>query len=95
MTDSQRLSWRRPLDARGAWGYPEAVRLTAPQERTLWLHAYASTLLTREVSLLADIERTADLGLLLTLLASLTCQLLNMASLSRETGIPHSTSSAT
>ncbi|GIV14463.1 MAG: hypothetical protein KatS3mg021_2745 [Fimbriimonadales bacterium] len=75
--------------ARG--GYPEAVRLTDPQERTLWLRAYASTLVTREVSLLADIERAADLGLLLTLLASLTCQMLNMASLSRETGIPHST----
>jgi predicted AAA+ superfamily ATPase len=72
-------------------GYPEAVRLHDPTARRLWLRAYADTLITRDVNLLADIERTADMASLLQLLAALSGQLLNLSSLSREMGMPHST----
>jgi hypothetical protein len=79
--------WSRVL--RG--GYPEAVRIHDPTERRLWLRAYADTLITRDVNLLADIERAADMAFLLQLLAALSGQLLNVSNLSREMGMPHST----
>jgi predicted AAA+ superfamily ATPase len=79
--------WRRVL--RG--GYPEAVLRDDPTERRLWFRALADTLLTRDVAMLADIERTADMAHLLQLLAALSCQLLNVAHLSREMGMPHTT----
>jgi predicted AAA+ superfamily ATPase len=79
--------WRRVL--RG--GYPEAVLRAEPAERRLWFRALADTLLTRDVAMLADIERTADMAHLLQLLAALACQLLNVANLSREMGMPHTT----
>jgi hypothetical protein len=41
--------------------------------------------------MLADIERTADMAQLLQLLAALSCQLLNVANLSREMQMPHTT----
>ncbi len=72
-------------------GYPQAVALTDARQRQLWLRDYADTLLTRDVQILADIERTASLARLLRLLAAQTCQILNLSSLSRESGIPHST----
>ncbi|MEN3001354.1 MAG: ATP-binding protein [Armatimonadota bacterium] len=79
--------WARIL--RG--GYPEAVSISDTAKRQAWLRAYADTLITRDVRLLVDIERVADTGRLLQLLASQACQLLNIANLSRETGIPYST----
>lgn len=79
--------WRRVL--RG--GYPEAVHRADSAERRLWFRALADTLLTRDVALLADIERTADMALLLQLLAALSAQLLNVTNLSREMGTPHTT----
>jgi predicted AAA+ superfamily ATPase len=72
-------------------GYPDAVAIADPRRRQLWLRDYADTLLTRDVQILADIERTADMTRLLRLLAAQTCQILNLSSLSRESGIPHST----
>jgi uncharacterized protein len=72
-------------------GYPDAVAIADPRRRQLWLRDYADTLLTRDVQILADIERAADMARLLRLLAAQTCQILNLANLSRESGIPHST----
>jgi hypothetical protein len=72
-------------------GYPEAVSRTNPAERQLWFRALADTLLTRDLAMLADIERAADMALLLQLLAALSAQLLNVANLSREMGTPHTT----
>jgi predicted AAA+ superfamily ATPase len=71
-------------------GYPDAVAIADPRRRQLWLRDYADTLLTRDVQILADIERAADMARLLRLLAAQTCQILNLANLSRESGIPHS-----
>lgn len=79
--------WRRIQ--RG--GYPEAAALEEPALRGEWLRAYVNTLLTRDVRMLADIERIADLTRLMQLLASLSCQILNVSNLSRETGIAYST----
>lgn len=79
--------WERIL--RG--GYPEAVFISDTAKRQAWLRAYAETLITRDVRLLADIERVADMGHLLQLLAAHTCQLLNLASLSRDMSLSYST----
>ncbi len=85
-THSESL-WARVL----CGGYPEAVQFADTAQRQAWLRAYADTLVTRDVRMLTDIERVADMMRLLRLLASQTCQLLNLANLSREIGIPHST----
>jgi len=54
------------------------------------LRSYAETLITRDVRLLVDIERVADMARLLQLLAAQIGQLLNLANLLREMGMPHS-----
>lgn len=75
----------------GRGGYPEAVMLDDAALSGEWLRAYANTLITRDVRLLADIERVADLARLLQLLAALPYQILNASNLSRETGIAYTT----
>ncbi|GBC92068.1 hypothetical protein HRbin15_00530 [bacterium HR15] len=72
-------------------GYPQAVAQPTLAQSQAWLRAYAETLITRDVKGLVDIERVGDMGRLIQLLAAQTAQLLNIASLSREMGIPHST----
>lgn len=72
-------------------GYPEAVLRSEPRHRTDWLLSYVDTLLARDVREIADIERLTEVPRLLQLLAAHACQTLNVANLSRETGIPQST----
>lgn len=72
-------------------GYPVAVALGEPSLRSEWLRSYIDTLLTRDIRTLADIGRTAELTRLMQLLASLSCQILNLSNLSRETGIAYTT----
>lgn len=79
--------WTRVL--RG--GYPSAVQMPDRAQSREWLQAYADTLITREVQQLSNIERVTDLERLLRLLCVSACQILNTSTLSRETGIPHST----
>jgi predicted AAA+ superfamily ATPase len=92
-----RFQMRTDLGAEDLWqrvlrgGYPQAVAQPSPTQSQAWLRPYAETLITRDVRLLADIERVADMGRLLQLIAAQTGQLLNLANLSREMGVPHST----
>lgn len=72
-------------------GYPEAVLRADSRQRTDWLLSYVDTLLARDVREIADIERLTEVPRLLQLLAAQTCQTLNVANLSRETGVPQST----
>jgi len=72
-------------------GYPEAVLRSDSRHRMDWLLSYANTLLARDVREISNIERLTDVPRLLQLLAAQTCQTLNVANLSRETGIPQST----
>lgn len=72
-------------------GYPVAVALGEPSLRSEWLRSYTDTLLTRDIRTLADIGRTAELTRLMQLLASLSCQILNLSNLSRESGIAYTT----
>lgn len=72
-------------------GFPEAVLSQDDSSRAEWLSAYIETLLARDARDLVDIERRTELPRLLHLLAAHTCQTLNIASLSRDTGIPQTT----
>lgn len=72
-------------------GFPEAVGRELEPRRAAWFDSYVTTILQRDVRDLANIERLAELPLLLYLLASRTSSLLNYSELSRSSGLPQST----
>jgi len=72
-------------------GFPEALGRGEPQRRSAWFRAYLASLLQRDVRDYANIEGLHDMPRLLSLLAARTSSLLNMAEVSRATGIAHST----
>lgn len=72
-------------------GYPEAVQRTASKRRSAWFEGYITTLLQREVRELSNIEGLSSLPNLLSLLATRSGGLLNIADLSRSIGIPQAT----
>ena len=74
--------------ARG--GFPEAVRRT-PRRRAAFFESYLSTLIARDVSELAAIERRGDLRRLLALLAGRSGGLLVPSGLAAQSGIPRTT----
>ena len=74
-----------------ASGFPEALGRAEPQRRDAWFRAYLTSLLQRDVRNYASIEGLHDLPRLLSLLAARASALLNMAEVSRATGIAHST----
>jgi len=75
--------------ARG--GYPVAVASDDPNTRAEWLLGYADALITRDLSMLGEVERRDALLLLLRLLAANPCATANIAGLSRETGVAQAT----
>ena len=74
-----------------ASGFPEALARDDPQRRDAWFRAYLASLLQRDVRDYANIEGLHDMPRLLSLLAARASSLLNMAEVSRATGIAHST----
>lgn len=72
-------------------GFPEALGRAEPQRRDAWFRAYLASLLQRDVRDYANIEGLHDMPRLLSLLAARVGSLLNMAEVSRSTGIAHST----
>jgi uncharacterized protein len=74
-----------------ASGFPEALGRAEPQRRDAWFRAYVTALLQRDVRNYASIEGLHDMPRLLSLLAARASSLLNMAEVSRATGIAHST----
>lgn len=75
--------------ARG--GYPELVARDSATRREAWLSAYVTTLIERDVRDLANIEGLSDLPRVLGLLAARTGALLNVAEVSRDSGVAHTT----
>ncbi len=72
-------------------GYPEALALPAAR-RARWFASYITAILQRDVRELAQrIERLSELPRLLTALAGRTATLLNVAELSRASGMPERT----
>lgn len=71
-------------------GYPEVISITAGR-RGAWFDAYLTTILTRDVRELANIEGLTEMPRLLALLAARPMALLNYAELTRSAGLPAST----
>lgn len=74
-----------------AGGFPEAQARADAQRRDAWFGAYLTSLLQRDVRDYAQIEALHDLPRLLGLLAARAGALLNLAEVSRATGLAHST----
>jgi len=71
-------------------GFPEAVARKSAPRRHAWFDSYVTTILTRDVRDLANIEKLAELPRLLALLASRLAELVRYADLSRSLSIPQS-----
>ena len=71
-------------------GFPTVVDRNEPR-RAEWFESYVATVVQREVSDFATIERLADLPRLVRLMAARSATVLNVADVSRATGIQHST----
>ena len=65
-----------------AGGYPAALARAAPHRRTAWYRAYVETLVQRDVRDLASIHNLDALPRLLSVVASQTARLVNVADLS-------------
>ncbi len=72
-------------------GYPEVVTRIASDRRPAWFQSYVATILQRDVRDLAHIEGLTELPRLLTLLATRTCALFNLAEISRAIAIAYNT----
>ena len=84
------LRKRDYLDRVVRGGYPEAVRRT-PRRRSAFYESYLTTLIERDVTELAVIERRGELRRLLALLAGRSGALLVPATLATQSGIPRTT----
>ena len=71
-------------------GYPEP-RTRSAKRRKAWFDAYLTTILTRDVRDIANIEGITQLPRLLGLLAARSAGLLNSADLANNANIPYST----
>jgi uncharacterized protein len=72
-------------------GYPEAVQRKADDRRAAWFASYISTILQRDVRDLARVDGLSALPNLLKLLAARVSGLMNLADVSRDAGLPHTT----
>jgi predicted AAA+ superfamily ATPase len=66
--------------------FPE-ISNKKPNERLIWFDGYLSTILQRDVRMLADLEKIAVLPTLLRVLASRAGSLLNDADIARDVGL--------
>lgn len=71
-------------------GYPEVV-LRPAERRAQWFTSYVTAIVQRDVRSLAEIDALIALPRLLQLLAARVGSLLNIAELSRSSGIPYTT----
>ena len=66
--------------------YPEIADMS-PDNRSIWFDGYISTILQRDVKLLADLEKISVLPNLLRILASRSGNLINDADIARDAGL--------
>ena len=78
------------IDRMVVGGYPEPV-LRSARRRDAWFDSYIRTILERDVRDLANIDGLTQLPRLLSFISNRVGTTLNLASLSRDVGIPHTT----
>lgn len=74
-----------------AGGYPRALAASIPANRSLWFQSYITELLERDVRDLSQIRSVTEFPTLLRVLAARSSTLLNLAELSRSTGLQQDT----
>lgn len=79
------------LETITAGTYPEAIRLPAGRNRDRWFDGYLSRIVKRDAPEIAEGRRLADLPLVLRMIAARNADELNIADLSKESGIPATT----
>ncbi|MBI5948542.1 MAG: ATP-binding protein [Chloroflexi bacterium] len=72
-------------------GYPEVIARSNPARRAAWFEAYLTTMFQRDVRDLANIEGATLLPRVVSLLAARGASLMNLAEVSRGSGIPYTT----
>lgn len=68
-------------------GYPESVRRESHGDRASWFESYMRTTLQKDIRDLANIEGLSEIPNILQMLAIRVGSTLNMASISRQTGV--------
>lgn len=71
--------------------YPEAISLPAGRTRDRWFDGYLSRIIERDAPDIAEGRRIADLPLVMRMIAARNAEELNVADLSKESGIPATT----
>jgi predicted AAA+ superfamily ATPase len=74
-----------------AGGYPEMRSRTTPQRRQAWARSYISTLIERDIRDLGRIDESARIPQLLSILAGMTGQLLNLNAIGGQIGLSQHT----
>jgi uncharacterized protein len=72
-------------------GFPEAVKRENPKRRQRFHDSYVADLIARDVTQLAEIERTAQMRALIRLLAARNAQLLVVSEVGNEASLPRTT----
>lgn len=72
-------------------GYPEPALMTSSEARHTWLESFRKTYIERDLRDIAQIANLPEFSRLMTTLNLRTAQLLNIAELSREIGLPTTT----
>ncbi len=88
--DPQSVGRAAYAPAISAGGFPEALR-RAPARRAAFFDAYVESLLTRDLGSIAAIHDASAVGRLLSSLAAMSSNELNVASLARDLRVPEST----
>lgn len=73
-----------------AGGYPEALSRSPGRRRNDWLDNYVRSIVERDAPEVSNLQRVAELPLILKVLAARNSEELNVADVSNETGIPAS-----
>lgn len=82
------LHRRNYLDRAIAGGYPEALTRTPGRRRDQWLDNYVNSIVRREAGEVSNLQRVAELPLILRVLAARNSSELNVADVARDTEIP-------
>jgi len=90
LSHASTLRKRDYLDRAVRGGYPEAVR-RSPRRRAAFFDSYLTTLIERDITELAVIERRGELRRLLALLAGRSGGLLVPGTLATQSGVPRTT----
>ena len=82
------LHRRDYLDRATAGGYPEALARPPGRRRDQWLDNYVGSIVRREAGDISNLQRVAELPLILRVLAARSSGELNVADIARDTDIP-------